>query len=69
MRIENTAKMQSFGSDESLTIEKTEKNEYKITAKKEYFGDDEGKENESIEMVYTKKGLNALLGSWMAILE
>lgn len=67
MKIENTAKMQNLNSDESLSLEKLSSGEYKMTAKREFFGMDEPKEPEIIEMVFTKNGMNALIGSWMAV--
>lgn len=64
MKIENTALSEKGFIDKSLSIEKLENGNYRITAYQLPVGN---KKEQSIIMEYTQNGLNALLGGMMAV--
>ncbi|MFW3538024.1 hypothetical protein [Vagococcus fluvialis] len=67
MRIENTAKNINDFSEESLSMEKLQNGDYKIIAKSEQFEMSRPNSVRTIEMIFSQNGLNALLGSMMAV--
>ncbi|MBO0485929.1 hypothetical protein [Vagococcus fluvialis] len=67
MRVENTAKNINNYSEETLSLEKLKDGDYRIVAKSEQFEMSRPNSVRTIEMVFSQNGLNALLGSMMAI--
>jgi hypothetical protein len=67
VKVENTAKNINDYSEETLSLEKLKDGDYRIVAKSEQFEMSRPNSVRTIEMVFSQNGLNALLGSMMAI--
>lgn len=61
MAFENVALTEKGSIEKSISLSKLPNGNYKVTAK----DNKPGGKNEQIEMEFTQKGLNALVGTWM----
>ena len=66
MKITNTAKSGKF-SEKTITIEKLDNGEFKVTAMEDGFELGRARNKHSVEMTFTKNGFNALIGSMRAM--
>lgn len=62
MKLENSAKAEKGFIEKSLTIQNLDDGTYLITAKAIPTGK---KKEQTLHMVFTQNGLNALVGTWL----